>query len=178
MAQQYWDRLGVSRSATDREIRRAFLAAYGHPWQPGHARRRAELTVAYELLQCRQTRACLDSWPGGSETALLTWVRQRCCFDAFAELGLTPQATLREVQAACKAMPKPHSDTQQLAQQLAACFHVDRYRQWLAQGYVSTLHEAVPVRLALTLENATHSLGLLTDLSLRRCQQGAAFIRP
>ena len=168
MTQQYWNRLGVSRSATDRDIRRAFLAAYGHPWQPGDARRRAELTVAYELLQCQQSRACLETWTGGSEKDLLTWVRQRCRFDAFAVLGLTPQATLREVQAACEAMPKPHSDTQQLARQLATCFHVDRYRQWLAQGNVSTLHEAVPVRLAPTLENATHSLGLLTDLSLVR----------
>lgn len=164
---QYWARLGIARSATDREIKRSFLTAYGHPWQPGDEEKRYKLRLAYELLQCAPARAFTEAWTG-DDAMLQAAVRQHCRFDAFAVLGLLPSATLCEVQAAFDVLPKPHTDMQHLARQLATCFHVDRYRAWLAQGFVSTRHEGVAVTLVLTLKNATHSLGLLTDVSLWR----------
>ena len=166
--EQYRARLGVTRNASDRDIKRAFLTAYGHPWQPGDNKQREQLRTAYELLQCAESRACAAAWSGLDEAERVLHVRQACCFDAFAVLGLPRHATLSEVQAACQALPRPRTDWQHLALQLVACFHVERYRAWLAQGYVSTRHEAVPVRLMLTVDNASHSLGLLTDLSLRK----------
>ena len=156
------------RSATDREIKQAFLTAYGHPWQPGDEEKRHELRIAYELLQCAPARAFTEAWVGGDNLELLAAVRQHCRFDAFAVLGLAPSATLCEVQAAFEILPKPHTDMQHLARQLATCFHVDRYRAWLAQGFVSTRQEGVSVALVLTLNNAMHSLGLLPDVSLWR----------
>jgi hypothetical protein len=166
---EYRQLLGVSRSSTDREIRKAFLQKYGDPWHLGDEKYRNRLVTAYELLQCADARACLAAWSGGTEVALLQWMRERCRFDAFAVLCTRPEATLCQVASAFDAL-RPCNGRQQLALELGTCFHVDRYRQWLVQGYIATTHSAVPVRLALTLENAMLSVGLLPDLTLRKAR--------
>ena len=117
------------------------------------------------------------------ELALVAWIRYHCCFNAYAVLGVEYDATPTQIQAAFDehCMPdgideeerEKYSFCVQTSLELALCFHVDRYRAWLGQGFVDVMHDHIPMRLPATRTNVMLALGLLPDPALRKGKRKA-----
>lgn len=108
----------------------------------------------------------------------VAWVRYHCAFNAYAILGVDYDATPEQIQSAFEAhaVPDDVDEAQranytlclQTALDLALCPRADRYRAWLAQGFVDIMHDHIPMRLPATRTNVLRALDLIPTRKPKR----------